>query len=122
MEELVRDAVDATIPVVEAIGALVIVAGVLVTFVVYAASELRIRPRPYEQVRILLARFLALGLEFQLGADILGTAVSPSWDEIGKLAAIAALRTLLNYFLQQEIQQNASRQHGVSGPTPVKES
>ncbi|AWN23081.1 hypothetical protein DKM44_07440 [Deinococcus irradiatisoli] len=63
-----------------------------------------------ESVRLRLARWLAVALEFELAADILRTAIAPSWDEIGKLAAIAALRTLLNYFLEREIEQNASRQ------------
>jgi uncharacterized membrane protein len=56
-----------------------------------------------EEVRLRLGRWLAVALEFLLAADILRTAVAPSWDEIGKLAAIATLRTLLNYFLQKEI-------------------
>jgi uncharacterized membrane protein len=42
-----------------------------------------------------------------LAADILNTAVTPSWNDIEKLAAIAALRTALNYFLEREIQQEA---------------
>jgi uncharacterized membrane protein len=56
-----------------------------------------------EEVRLRLGRWLAVGLEFLLAADILKTAVAPSWDDIGKLAAIATLRTLLNYFLEKEI-------------------
>lgn len=56
-----------------------------------------------EEVRLRLGRWLAVALEFLLAADILKTAVAPSWDDIGKLAAIAALRTLLNYFLEKEI-------------------
>jgi len=58
-------------------------------------------------VRLALGRSLALSLEFLLGADILRTAVEPSWDEIGRLAAIAAIRTALNYFLQREIANEA---------------
>ena len=108
MEEIARSVVDVLIPVVELIGALVIGVGVLVTFAAYVLSELRIRPRPYEQIRLQLGRFLALGLEFQLASDILGTAVSPTFEEIGKLAAIAAIRTVLNYFLAQEL-ENAQR-------------
>ncbi len=65
-----------------------------------------------ENVRLQLARWLAVALEFELAADILRTAIAPSWDEIGKLAAIAALRTLLNYFLQQEIELQARRNRG----------
>ena len=38
------------------------------------------------------------------GADILRTAIAPDWDEIGKLAAIATLRTVLNFFLQREME------------------
>jgi uncharacterized membrane protein len=63
-----------------------------------------------EQLRLRLGRWLALALEFELGADILRTAIAPTWNEIGQLAAIATIRTLLNYFLQQEIDRAARRQ------------
>ena len=62
-----------------------------------------------EEVRLRLGRWLALALEFELGADILRTAVAPTWSEIGQLAAIAAVRTALNFFLQQEIDKAAAR-------------
>jgi uncharacterized membrane protein len=62
-----------------------------------------------EHVRLGLGRWLALALEFLLGADILSTAVAPSWNEIGELAAIAAIRTALNFFLQREIDSAARR-------------
>lgn len=55
------------------------------------------------EVRLTLGRWLAVGLEFELAADILRTAVTPSWHDIEQLAAIAALRTALNYFLEREI-------------------
>jgi uncharacterized membrane protein len=60
--------------------------------------------RAGEGARLRLARSLALGLEFLLAADIMRTAVAPTWTEIGQLAAIAALRTALNVFLQREIE------------------
>ena len=71
-----------------------------------------------EEVRLRLGRWLALALEFELGADILRTAVAPTWSEIGQLAAIAAVRTALNYFLQQEIDKAAARR-GDSAGVPV---
>ena len=61
-----------------------------------------------ETVRLQLGRWLAIGLEFLLAADILRTAVAPTWDEIGKLAAIVVLRTVLNFFLNREIRDIAS--------------
>jgi uncharacterized membrane protein len=92
---------------VEVLGAGIIVLGVLLAFSSYLLSELQIRPVAYEHVRLLLGRYLAVGLEFQLASDILGTAVSPSFTEIGKLGAIATIRTALNYFLAKEIERAA---------------
>lgn len=64
-------------------------------------------PEEKVQVRLTFARWLAVALEFELAADILNTAVTPSWSDIEKLAAIATLRTALNYFLEREIEQES---------------
>ncbi len=60
------------------------------------------------EVRLTLGRWLAVALEFELAADILNTAVTPTWSDIEKLAAIAGLRTALNYFLEREIREEGS--------------
>ncbi|UAK23853.1 DUF1622 domain-containing protein [Sphingomonas nostoxanthinifaciens] len=60
-------------------------------------------PDAKEAVRLKLGRWLAVALELELGADILRTAVAPTWNEIGQLGAIVVLRTALNFFLQKEI-------------------
>lgn len=77
-----------------------------------------------ENIRLRLGRWLALALEFELGADILRTAIAPTWAEIGQLAAIATIRTLLNYFLQKEIDRAAIRQpnHALQSYTPTTPS
>ena len=62
-----------------------------------------------EAVRLRLGRWLAVALEIELGADILRTAVAPTWTEIGQLGAIVVLRTALNFFLQQEIDKAEAR-------------
>jgi uncharacterized membrane protein len=59
-----------------------------------------------QTIRIHFGSALALSLELLLGADILATAIAPTWDDIGKLAAIAVLRTALNYFLERELKNN----------------
>lgn len=56
-----------------------------------------------EDVRLQFRLWLSLAIEFELAADILRTTIAPSWEKIGKLAAIVVLRTVLNYFLQTEI-------------------
>lgn len=60
---------------------------------------------PEGKIRLDLGISLVLALEFLLAADIVGTAVSPSWSDIGKLAAIAGIRTFLNFFLEKEMKQ-----------------
>ena len=65
-------------------------------------------PEAKNEVRLTLGRWLAVALEFELAADILNTAITPTWNEIEKLAAIATLRTALNYFLEREIRQESS--------------
>jgi uncharacterized membrane protein len=50
------------------------------------------------------ARWILLGLEFTLAADIVRTASTPTWDAIGQLAAIAIIRTFLSYFLERDIE------------------
>lgn len=64
-------------------------------------------PEMKNEVRLTFARWLAVALEFELAADILNTAVTPTWQDIEKLAAIATLRTALNYFLEREIDQES---------------
>jgi uncharacterized membrane protein len=72
-----------------------------------------------EDVRLRLGRWLSLGLEFLLAADILRTAVAPTWEEIGQLAAIAVLRTGLNFFLQKEIEKAETRERHTGAEPPL---
>jgi uncharacterized membrane protein len=67
-----------------------------------------------EELRLQLGRWLAVALELELAADILRTAIAPTWNEIGQLAAIVVLRTVLNYVLQKEIDKAAERHPEVS--------
>ena len=103
-EDLLREYVDLLVRLVEAAGALIIFVGAVIATVrfVQAAAHKRTEQR-FTRIRLGLGRYLALGLEFQLASDILSTAIAPSFEEIGKLAAIAAIRTALNYFLNKEI-------------------
>jgi uncharacterized membrane protein len=53
--------------------------------------------------------WLLLGLEFTLAADIVRTAIAPTWTDIGQLAAIGLIRTFLNYFLEKDLDKAESR-------------
>ncbi|MXO58575.1 DUF1622 domain-containing protein [Altererythrobacter salegens] len=53
------------------------------------------------------ASWLLLALEFALAADLVGTAISPTWDEVGQLGVIAVIRTFLGFFLERDIESIA---------------
>ncbi len=102
-EERLRSTVDILVRLVEAAGALVIFVGAVIAIVLFLRALPRREAHAFVPVRLTLGRFLALGLEFQLASDVLRTAIAPSFDELGKLAAVAAIRTALNFFLAREI-------------------
>jgi uncharacterized membrane protein len=62
------------------------------------------------------ARWLVAALTFQLAADIVSTTSTPTWQEIGRLAAIAAIRTFLSYFLDREVDTTRARQRAAPRP------
>jgi uncharacterized membrane protein len=103
-EEVVVAAVQWLKLGVELVGALIISLGILVSGKLLVQALLAGRTADFTAIRLTLARYLALALEFQLGADILSTAIAPSWEQIGKLGAIAVIRTALNFFLSKEMQ------------------
>ncbi len=96
---------------VELVGATIIFLGILTAGGLLVKALLARRTVDFTAIRLTLARYLALALEFQLGADILSTAIAPSWEQIGKLGAIAVIRTALNFFLSKEMQEER-RQSG----------
>ena len=105
-EQDLRDVVDVAVRAVEAAGAIVIFVGAAVAFGRFVMVSFRREGMaPFAPVRLDLGRFLALGLEFQLAADILRTAITPSFTQLAQLAAIAAIRTALNFFLGREINE-----------------
>ncbi len=108
-EDVLREYVDLLVRLVEAAGALIIFVGAAIAGFRFVVAALRPRrDREFAGVRLGLGRYLVLGLEFQLASDILSTAVAPTFEEIGELAAIATIRTLLNYFLRREIEAERS--------------
>ncbi|GLY07946.1 MULTISPECIES: DUF1622 domain-containing protein [Actinoplanes] len=105
-EPWLSQAVDMLVRVVEVAGALIIFVGAMIAFGRFVVVGLRDRrAASFVPVRLGLGRFLALGLEFQLASDILRTAIAPTLREIAELAAVAAIRTALNFFLDREIKQ-----------------
>ena len=105
MEEWLRLATKDTVIIIDAM-ALVVVAfgtaeaffnGLLAVFPTPAAKRRR------HEAWLHYGRWLVAGLTFQLAADIIGTSIAPSWQEVGQLGAIAVIRTFLSYFLERDL-------------------
>ena len=109
VERQVGDYVEWLRLLVEALGALVIAAGVVLVIAGLVRHLLAERGNSFIPIRLAFARYLTLALELQLAADILSTSVAPTRDRIGKLAAIAVIRTALNYFLNKELQSESAK-------------
>jgi uncharacterized membrane protein len=109
-----KDSVELLVRLVEGAGALVIFLGAVVAFVRFLDALLRHGKQPHRfvTVRLGLGRYLALGLEFQLAGDVLRTAVAPTLDELAVLAAVAGIRTALNFFLGREIREEQRQLQG----------
>jgi uncharacterized membrane protein len=113
MEETLKGIAEKIALAVELIAALLIAYGAL-----EALIRLLLKPRVQTNVQFARRRdvflkfgvWMLLGLEFELAADIVRSAISPSWTAIGQLGAIAAIRTFLNYFLEKDIKELAEPQ------------
>src|SRR5262245_31875560 len=113
---IVRDwlilATNYSIVLIDAMALIVIVLGTIEAF--FSGTKVLLSsPTGHERRDVWLryARWLVAGLTFQLAADIIETSIAPEWDDIGRVAAIAVIRTALNYFLERDLEDMRIRQH-----------
>jgi uncharacterized membrane protein len=105
MSSYERDVSD-VVKTVEAIGALIMVGGALVSFVVFtiAAWNPRTRAGTYAALRRNLGRSILLGLEVLILADIVRTIiVAPTLTSVAVLGGIVLIRVVLSFSLEVEI-------------------
>jgi uncharacterized membrane protein len=108
----------------EALGAAILVAGVILSFVL-AAVTLRRSDRPAKAYLVLRQAFggtLLLGLEVLVAADLVRTvAVAPTLDSILGLGLIVVIRTFLSFSLETEIEGVAPwRRAFISGAGTIR--
>lgn len=114
---------EPTIVVIDLMALVVIVCGTIIAFVsavrLFLAGLLDPSQRGQRgyvkgHARRLLwmdyGRWMVAGLTFQLAADIVESAIAPTWEAIGQLAAVAVIRTFLNYFLERDMEEVRERE------------
>ena len=108
MEMLLRECASYVALAAELCSVLCIAIGMVETLIqatVVIGSRRAMLRHVRREVWTKFAMWIVLALEFALAADIVRTAIAPSWDDIGRLGAIALIRTALNYFLERDMEE-----------------
>ena len=93
---------------IEAASIIIVAVGAIEAVITFARHALdRAASLDRRGIWLRFASWILLSLEFTLGADVIRTAIAPSWDDIGKLGAIAAIRTALSFFLARDMEEAA---------------
>ena len=109
MQEWLNVASEYSVTLIDTMALVVILYGSLEAF--FSAIRARLTSETGNQRRevwLRFARWLVAGLTFQLAADIIETSMTPTWDDIGRVAAIAVVRTFLNCFLERDLTEVSS--------------
>ena len=110
---------EPAIALIDAIALLVILVGTLeVTVTVARASFKPLGDQVARRAWLRYARWLVAGLTLQLAADIIETSITTSWQAIGRVGAIAVIRTFLNYFLERDVEQQQRECAPAESPQP----
>lgn len=107
MDEIFGQVAAMVATAVEAVMLLVIVIGAIEALIAtfrQIASHASVR-KTIRETWLRFAAWILLALEFALAADLIRTVITPSWDEVGKLAAIGAIRTALSFFLSRDLEE-----------------
>jgi uncharacterized membrane protein len=105
MKEWLVLATEVAVPVIDGMALIIICAGTVQAFVSALRMMITVGVANYERRNIWLryGRTLVAGLTFQLAADIVESSITTDWNAVGRLAAIAVIRTFLNYFLERDL-------------------
>ena len=111
MEEWLHLVTNDTVVIIDAMALIIVVIGTIEAFFtgLRVAFPARAANPRFREVLLRYGRWLVAGLTFQLAADIIETSIAPSWEEVGRLGAIAVIRTFLNFFLERDLAELGDR-------------
>ncbi len=114
---LVESAMEIGLPLLRALGVLIIIWGVLCAAMRLVGMEIKLlQGKPYKRdaavIREHLGYYLLLGLEFLIAVDVIETLLHPDWKELGILAGLVVLRTLMSFSLNWELKEIEKEQQG----------
>ena len=106
MADVISTVNEIVVNMCQALAMVVILIGVLKALVIYVRDIFSTKKAfsALQESRLEIGHSFSLGLAFLIGASILKTILAPTWNDIGQLAAIIALRTALNFFLLRDVE------------------
>ena len=116
IEEILKQFSEVTALGLQGLAVLLIAYGALEAFIAVFRHVVNRRPAVHwrKDLFVRFGMWLILGLQYALAADIVSTVIAPTWNDIGQLAAIALIRTFLNYFLERDLTEAEIAGKGVA--------
>lgn len=111
MESLVKNLIGIAISICQLLALFVISIGLLKGLIIFLRNALSFSnsAKTFQESRLQMGYSFSLGLNFLIGGSILRTTITPNWEDIGRLATIIVIRTVLNYLLLQNIHKPVRR-------------
>lgn len=109
MEALIINLNSIAIHICQLLALFVISIGLLKGLIIFLRNALSLSSsaKTFQESRLQMGYSFSLGLNFLIGGSILRTTITPNWEDIGRLAAIIVIRTILNYLLLRTIQTSS---------------
>ncbi len=106
MEPLIKNLSTTAIHICQLLALFVISIGLIKGLIIFLRNALSLSSsaKTFQESRLQMGYSFSLGLNFLIGGSILRTTITPNWEDIGRLAAIIVIRTILNYLLLRTIQ------------------
>jgi len=124
VEDLIKQFASSVALGLEAAAVLIITIGAAVALIGSLSPPYGVRG-PLHEKRVVYLRFgmwLLLGLEFELASDIIRSVIAPTWMDLGKLGAIALIRTFLNFFLERDLEKYDDEGRIAAAGRPVEDA
>ena len=124
MEDLIKQFASTVALGLEVAAVLIITIGAVVAFIGSLSPPYDYRGAFHEKKAVYLrfGMWLLLGLEFELASDIIRSVIAPTWMDLGKLGAIALIRTFLNFFLERDLDKYDDQGRLTGSGRPVKDA
>ncbi len=109
-DHVVESAMEFALPLLKALAVLIIIWGVLCAAIRLVGMDIKLlQGKQYKRdaavIRQHLGFYLLLGLEFLIAVDVIETLMHPDWKELGILAGLVVLRTLMSFSLHWELKE-----------------